>query len=109
MLQSTARPTFVHTMAATDHIQALLERMPHEPGVYQHFDADGKLLYIGKAKNLKKARRQLLHQARSQRQNAVAREEDSGRQVDRHGHRSRCFALREQHDQGAPADLQHPA
>ena len=41
-------------MATTDHIQALLERMPQEPGVYQHFDADGKLLYIGKAKNLKK-------------------------------------------------------
>ena len=41
-------------MATTDHIQAILERMPHEPGVYQHFDGDGKLLYIGKAKNLKK-------------------------------------------------------
>ena len=41
-------------MATTDHIQAILDRMPHEPGVYQHFDGDGKLLYIGKAKNLKK-------------------------------------------------------
>ena len=41
-------------MATTEHIQSILDRMPHEPGVYQHFDADGKLLYIGKAKNLKK-------------------------------------------------------
>ena len=42
------------TMAASEHIQAILDRLPHEPGVYQHFDGDGKLLYIGKAKNLKK-------------------------------------------------------
>ena len=41
-------------MAASEHIQAILDRLPHEPGVYQHFDGDGKLLYIGKAKNLKK-------------------------------------------------------
>ncbi len=28
--------------------------MPEEPGVYKHFNSDGKLLYVGKAKNLKK-------------------------------------------------------
>lgn len=28
--------------------------MPHKPGVYQHIDKDGKILYIGKAKDLKK-------------------------------------------------------
>ena len=41
-------------MSTTEHLQALLERLPHEPGVYQHFDHEGKLLYIGKAKDLKK-------------------------------------------------------
>ena len=41
-------------MAAPKHIQPILKRIPQEPGVYQHFDAQGKLLYIGKAKNLKK-------------------------------------------------------
>lgn len=41
-------------MAPTEHISNLLKTLPHKPGVYQHIDKDGKILYIGKAKNLKK-------------------------------------------------------
>ena len=41
-------------MKPSEHIQRILKRLPHEPGVYQHFDAKGELLYIGKAKDLRK-------------------------------------------------------
>jgi DNA polymerase III subunit epsilon len=30
-----------------------IEQLPYEPGIYQFFGADGRLLYIGKAKNLR--------------------------------------------------------
>lgn len=35
-------------------IQVQLSSLPTSPGVYQFFDIDNKLLYVGKAKNLKK-------------------------------------------------------
>lgn len=31
-----------------------LKTLPNSPGVYQYFDKNGKILYVGKAKNLKK-------------------------------------------------------
>lgn len=34
--------------------QSVLKTLPSNPGVYQYFDKDGKIIYIGKAKNLKK-------------------------------------------------------
>jgi excinuclease ABC subunit C len=34
-------------------MQAVIQNLPSCAGVYQYFDANGKLLYIGKAKNLK--------------------------------------------------------
>lgn len=36
------------------HIATLLKVLPETPGVYQYFDKDQNLLYVGKAKNLKK-------------------------------------------------------
>lgn len=35
------------------HITHILKELPKNPGVYQYFDATGKLIYVGKAKNLK--------------------------------------------------------
>ena len=40
-------------MAAKDnHIVLLLKRIPEQPGVYQYFDKEGQIIYVGKAKNL---------------------------------------------------------
>lgn len=37
-----------------EKIANILKSLPHKPGVYQHLDKNGKILYIGKAKDLKK-------------------------------------------------------
>ncbi len=42
-----------------------LENLPAGPGVYQHKDADGKVLYVGKAKNLRSRVRQYFQKSRS--------------------------------------------
>ncbi|MEY2970016.1 MAG: hypothetical protein RLZZ599_389, partial [Bacteroidota bacterium] len=41
-------------MDTSEHIKNLLQTLPNKPGVYQHIDKDGKILYIGKAKDLRK-------------------------------------------------------
>ena len=41
-------------MSKNPHIQEILRRLPEEPGVYQYFNEVGEVIYVGKAKNLKR-------------------------------------------------------
>jgi excinuclease ABC subunit C len=38
----------------TPEIKIQVQTLPESPGVYQYYDKNGKILYVGKAKNLKK-------------------------------------------------------
>lgn len=38
----------------TDHLKSIIGSLPDTPGIYKYFDSDGVLIYIGKAKKLKK-------------------------------------------------------
>ena len=37
-----------------EQIALRLKTIPESPGVYQHLDAEGKVLYVGKARNLQR-------------------------------------------------------
>ena len=37
-----------------EHLKETVKGIPHKPGVYKYFDKDDVIIYIGKAKNLKK-------------------------------------------------------
>lgn len=39
---------------ANEALQHIIQSIPQKPGVYQYYDNNGKILYVGKAKNLKK-------------------------------------------------------
>lgn len=38
----------------TPSLKNIIKNLPHNPGVYQYFNTEGTILYVGKAKNLKK-------------------------------------------------------
>lgn len=38
----------------TEHIKHIISAMPSTPGVYQYLNAEGTIIYVGKAKNLKR-------------------------------------------------------
>ena len=41
-------------MTIPDKIKSILKTIPTDPGVYQYFDEKGEIIYVGKAKNLKR-------------------------------------------------------
>ncbi len=41
-------------LSSKENLQIKLKTLPEKPGIYQYFDASGTILYVGKAKNIKK-------------------------------------------------------
>ena len=40
--------------SVSEHIKNILSSLPQQPGVYQYFDSEGVVIYVGKAKDLKR-------------------------------------------------------
>ena len=59
-------------MIANVDLQTKLKNLPDEPGVYIMYDADGNILYVGKAKVLKNRVRQYFHASTNKTEKVLA-------------------------------------
>ena len=59
-------------MLANVDLQTKLKNLPDEPGVYIMYDADGNILYVGKAKVLKNRVRQYFHASTNKSEKVLA-------------------------------------
>ena len=87
-------------------IQRFAKLSPEAPGVYRMIDADGDVLYVGKAKNIKKRVASYVrptgHDTRIARMIAAT----ATHRIRLHRHRDRSAAARSQPDQATAAALQ---
>ena len=81
-------------MPATDHIRNKLSQIPHKPGIYLMKDRFGTVIYVGKARDLRKRVSQYFHPSRRQgwdlKLNALV---DAIHDLDTHTVRSEAEAL----------------
>ena len=45
---------FIFEFMSKSALEIQLQTLPHQPGVYQYFNDEGIIIYVGKAKDLKK-------------------------------------------------------
>ena len=95
-------------MTTSEQLRAKLDTLPTKPGCYLYHDANGKIIYVGKAVNLRnRVRSYFRHGGLGKTAELVRHIADLECIVV--GFRARGPDPRDEPDQKAPAEVQHPA
>ena len=62
-------------LKTNEYLRGIVMNLPTSPGIYQYLNAEGTIIYVGKAKNLKQDCRHPLHRSEYGRRRALVREQ----------------------------------
>ena len=93
-------------LKTSEYLKGIVLNLPESPGIYQYLNTEGVIIYVGKAKNLKRRVSSYFNKEHEPGKNKSARQQDSRYTLYRCKYRGGCIVVRKQSNQKIQTTIQ---